>query len=606
MGTNLYFATLHDYYMALSYTIRDRLVHRRLKTAQTYSEQDAKIVYYLSLEYLMGCQLGNNLINVGLYERSYQALREFRLSKPFGFSLEDLMAQEEEPGLGNGGLGRLAACFLDSLATLEIPAVGHGIRYEFGIFNQTIRDGWQMECPDKWLSFGSPWEIPRLDYRVEIQFGGRTETSFDKQGRYRVCWHPEWTVLGTPYDMLVPGYGTNTVNTLRLWKAEASEALNFQAFNAGDYIRAVASKTLSENISKVLYPNENTLQGRRLRLEQQYFFVSCALQDIIRTYRLRHQNFARFPDRVAIQLNDTHPVVAVAELMRLLLDVYELEWNQAWSITQRTFAYTNHTLLPESLERWPVGLFGRLLPRTFIFGGKAAPGYHMAKLIIKLIHSVAELVNHDPDVRGRLTVVFLVDYNVSLGQQVYPAADLSEQISTAGMEASGTGNMKFAMNGALTIGTLDGANVEIRSAVGPENFFLFGLTAEEVADLRGRGYHPWGIYNTNPELQEVIHRLAAGDFSPQNRNLFSPIVDALLQQDEYLLLADYQAYIDCQEQVSQTYQDQETWTRKSILNVARTAYFSSDRTIQEYAAEIWKVKPVKVKLEEEDLEEIVI
>ena len=808
-GKDRYFATAHDYYMALSQTIRDRLVHRRLKTAQTYFEQDVKTVYYLSLEYLMGPQLANNLVNVGLYERSRQALKELGLGQKFGLSLEDLMAQEEEPGLGNGGLGRLAACFLDSLATLEIPAIGHGIRYEFGIFNQTICDGWQMEYPDKWLSFGSPWEIPRPDYRVEIQFGGYSETYCDRQGRYRVRWIPGWTVLGTPYDLLVPGYGTNTVNTLRLWKAEASEALNFQAFNAGDYIRAVSSKTLSENISKVLYPNENTTQGRRLRLEQQYFFVSCALQDIIRLYLLRHQNFTRFPDKVAIQLNDTHPAVAVAELMRLLVDVHNLGWDQAWSITQKTFAYTNHTLLPESLELWPVSLFGRLLPRhleiiyeinyrflnevwvrypgdearvarlslieegpekrirmahlacvgshaingvaalhtellkqellrdfselwpqkfsnktngvsprrwlllsnprlsylitqkigknwiahleelkqlealaedadfrarwyqvkqdnkrdlaayieqqhgievdvdslfdiqvkriheykrqllnvlhiitlynrlkrnpnlellprTFIFGGKAAPGYAMAKLIIKLIHSVAEVVNNDPDVRGRLTVVFLLDFNVSLGQMVYPAADLSEQISTAGKEASGTGNMKFAINGALTIGTLDGANVEIREAVGAENFFQFGLTAEEVSRLKIRGYYPWEIYNANTELREVIHRLAAGDFSPQEPHLFQPLIDSLLHRDEYMVLADYQAYIDCQEQVSQAYQDRENWTRMSILNAARTGKFSSDRTIGEYAAEIWNVKPVKVELEEEyDLDVVI-
>ncbi|HIK45633.1 MAG TPA: glycogen/starch/alpha-glucan phosphorylase [Leptolyngbyaceae cyanobacterium M65_K2018_010] len=792
-GKDRRFATLHDYYMALSRAVRDRLVQRRIATAQTYFEQDPKVVYYLSLEFLMGRQLSNNLVNVGLYEKARQMLQGA------GLDLDDLIDQEAEPGLGNGGLGRLAACFLDSLATLEIPAIGYGIRYEFGIFHQAIQDGWQVEHPDKWLSFGNPWEMPRPDYRVEVKFGGRTLHYHDGEGRYRVTWIPEHTVLGTPYDVLVPGYHTNTVNTLRLWKAVASEEFDFQAFNAGDYIRAVADKTQSESISKVLYPNDNTPQGRRLRLEQQYFFVACALQDILRLYRRQHESFEAFSDKVAIQLNDTHPALAIAELMRLLIDESDLPWEQAWSITQNTFAYTNHTLLPESLERWPVSLLGRLLPRhleiiyeinqrflaqvearypgndalaaqlsliqegpekqvrmahlacvgshsingvaelhsrllreellagfydlwpekfsnktngvtprrwlllsnprlayliteklgrqwithlddlrrlenwaddpdfqhrwhqikqdnkrdlaayiayhnglevdpeslfdiqvkriheykrqvlnllyiltlhqrlqrdpaldivprTFIFAGKAAPGYAMAKLIIKLITAVADQVNADPKVAGRLKVVFLADYSVSLGQLVYPAADLSEQISTAGKEASGTGNMKFAMNGALTIGTLDGANIEIRQAVGAENFFLFGLTAEQVAGLDHRGYAPMHYVHTHPELEAVLQSLMLGHYSPHQPHLFQPLMDTLLYRDEYKVLADYQAYLTCQEQVDRAFRDRPRWTRMSILNTARMGPFSSDRTIQDYARDIWAVQPVPIQL----------
>ncbi|MGK7875776.1 MAG: glycogen/starch/alpha-glucan phosphorylase [Xenococcaceae cyanobacterium] len=800
-GRDGHFATPHDYYMALAHTVRDRLIHRRLKTAQTYLEQDVKIVYYLSLEFLMGRQLGKNLVNMGLYERIRRAL------KHFGLNLHELLEQEEEPGLGNGGLGRLAACFLDSLATLEIPAQGYGIRYEFGIFDQALQDGWQWERPDKWLSFGYPWEIPRPDYRFEVKFGGRTQAYIDQKGRYRVRWIPERTILGTPYDTLVPGYNTNTVNKLRLWKAEASEDFDFQAFSAGDYTRAVANKTLSENISKVLYPSDNTPQGRQLRLEQQYFFVSCSLQDIICRYLRNHSNFSCFPEKVAIQLNDTHPAVGIVELIRLLVDEHDLEWEQAWQITQKAFAYTNHTLLPEALERWPIDLFGSLLPRhleiiyeinhrfledvrakypddlarlarlslieegsqkqvrmahlacvgshavngvaalhtellkqqvlrdfyelwpekfsnktngvtprrwivlsnprlthlltqkigknwiarlqdlkwleafvdegefcdcwrqvkqdnkrdlaayirhengievdidslfdiqvkriheykrqllnvlhiitlynrikenpnaevlprTFIFAGKAAPGYYMAKLIIKLINSVAEVVNNDPEVHSRLKVVFLANFSVSLGERVYPAADLSEQLSTVGKEASGTGNMKFAMNGALTIGTLDGANIEIREEVGAENFFLFGLTAEEVSALKERGYNPWDYYNANPQLHKAIAPIASGYFSGGDRDLFRPIVEELLHRDEYMLLADYQSYVDCQERVAAAYRDRENWTRMSILNVARMAKFSSDRTIREYCQEIWQAKPVPIESEEDSQEEV--
>ncbi|MDJ0649948.1 MAG: glycogen/starch/alpha-glucan phosphorylase [Xenococcaceae cyanobacterium MO_188.B19] len=793
-GKNKFLSTPHDYYMALAYTVRDRLIHRWLKTIETCLQQDVKVVCYLSAEFLMGRQLGQNLVNVGLWERAYQALTEL------GLNLYELMEQEAEPGLGNGGLGRLAACFLDSLATLEIPAMGYGIRYEFGIFDQAIQDGCQVERPDRWLHLGNPWEIPRPEYMVEVKLGGHTETYTDVQGRYQVRWIPERTVLGTPYDTLVPGYKTNTVNTLRLWSARASQDFDFQVFNAGDYNRAVAQKTFSENISKVLYPNDNTPQGKELRLEQQYFFVSCSLQDIIRLYLLNHHTLDCLHEKAAIQLNDTHPSIGIAELMRLLVDEHQMNWERAWQITQNTFAYTNHTLMAEALERWSVSLFARLLPRhleiiyeinrrflervwlqysgdrtkiarlslieegaekqvrmahlacvgshavngvsalhtellkndvlkdfyelcpekfsnktngitprrwlllsnpkltllitqtigknwiknleelrqleklvddrsfcdrwkrikqenkqdlaayiqhhqgieldvnslfdtqvkriheykrqllnvlhivtlynriisnpdlalqprTFIFGGKAAPGYFMAKLIIKLINSVAEIINRDPHVGDRLKVVFLPNFSVTLGEKVYPAADLSEQISTAGKEASGTGNMKFALNGALTIGTLDGANIEIREAVGTKNFFLCGLTAIEVAKLKNQGYNPRDYYNNNTELQGVINRIASGYFSLDEPQRFQPIVDSLLNRDEYLLLADYQSYIDCQEKVSQAYQDQENWTRMSILNVARMGKFSSDRTIREYCQEIWQVKPVKVELE---------
>src|ERR671933_214731 len=794
-GKNEILATPHDYYMALAYTIRDRLLHRWINTASTYISKDVKSVYYLSAEFLMGRQLENNLLNLGLYERVRQAIQDS------GLNLDDLMMLEAEPGLGNVGLGRLAACFLDSLATLEIPAVGYGIRYEFGIFDQRIKDGAQVEYPDKWLRFGNPWELRRPELTVEVNFGGHTEAYHDEKGEYRVRWIPQRKVLGTPYDTPVPGYNNNTVNALRLWRAGASEEFDFQVFDSGDYVGSVTTKIFSENISKVLYPNDNTSQGKQLRLEQQYFFVSCSLQDIINTYRRNHQNFDQFHEKVAIQLNDTHPSIGVAELMRLLVDRYQLGWNRAWYITKNTFAYTNHTLLAEALERWPVSLFQRLLPRhleiiyeinrrfldevrakypgdterlarmslidesgeryvrmahlacvgshsingvaalhtellerdvlrdfyelwpekfnnktngvtprrwvllsnpklselitekiglewvtqldqlkqlesfiddaefcqrwrqikqerkqeladyillyndievdpnslfdvqvkriheykrqlmnvlyvitlynrikknpnidilprTFIFAGKAAPGYFIAKLIIQLINSVAKVVNNDPDVRDRLKVVFLEGFSVSLGERVYPAAELSEQISTAGKEASGTGNMKFALNGALTIGTFDGANIEIREAVGAENFFLFGLTAEEVYALKAKGYNPMDYYNTNVELQEVIDRIASGYFSPENPDLFKAIVDSLMYKDEYLLLADYQSYIECQERVSQAYRNQENWTRMSILNTARSGFFSSDRTIREYCQDIWKVEPVKINLGE--------
>ncbi len=787
-------ATPNDYYMALAYTIRDRLLIRWLKTLKTYQEQNVKEVYYLSAEFLMGRHLGNSLINLKVYDAVRQAVKES------GLDLDELLEQEPDPGLGNGGLGRLAACFLDSLATLQIPAVGYGIRYEFGIFNQCIQDGNQVEIPDKWLKFGNPWEVFRPNETVEVKFGGHTEIYNDDKGQPRTRWIPNHTVIGVPYDTPVPGYDTNTVNTLRLWKAEAGEDFNFQAFNSGDYDGAVASKMRSETISKVLYPNDNTPQGRQLRLEQQFFFVSCSLQDILRRHLSRNKSLDNLADKAAIQLNDTHPAIGIAELMRLLLDEHAFEWERAWRIVQQTFAYTNHTLLPEALEKWSVDLFARLLPRhleiiyeinqrfltdvrtwfaddadlprrvslieeghekqvrmahlatvgshavngvaalhtellkndvlrdfyhlfpnkfqnktngvtprrwvllsnprlsaliaekigtrwlthmedlrqlegflgdrefcerwrtikqankrdlaeyiavhngetvdpesmfdiqvkriheykrqhlallhaialynrikrnpnldmvprTLIFGGKAAPGYYMAKLIIKAINSVAHVVNRDPDVRDRLKIVFLANFSASLGQRIYPAADLSEQISTAGKEASGTGNMKFAMNGALTIGTLDGANIEIREEVGPENFFLFGLTTEEVQALKQSDYKPGHYYEHNAELKEAVDRLASGYFSGGHSELFRPLVDSLMYRDEYMLFADFQSYLDCQQQVDQAYRDRERWVRMSILNTARSGKFSSDRTIQQYCDEIWNVKPVPIQLD---------
>lgn len=796
-------ATKHDYYMAVAYAVRDRLLNRWINTGEMYVREGTRMVCYLSAEFLMGPQLANNLINIGLLEQFEKAVAES------GLNLDEMIEQEEEPGLGNGGLGRLAACYLDSLATLSIPAVGYGIRYEFGIFDQLIRDGWQVEITDKWLRLGNPWEICRPESAVHVKLGGHTEQHVDNNGKFWVKWVPSRILNAVPYDIPVPGYKTNTANNLRLWKAESKESFDLQAFNAGDYLGAVNDKVYSENVSKVLYPNDDTFQGKQLRLEQQYFFVSASLQDAIKNLFRSGGKITQFHERFAFQLNDTHPSIAIAELMRLLVDEYEVEWKEAWSITQKTFGYTNHTLMPEALERWSVPLFTSVLPRhyelileinsrfladvkerfpgdddlisrvslidehsprfvrmahlacvgshaingvaqlhsellkqdvlrdfykispekfgnvtngvtprrfmllanpelsqlitekigdtwlknlsdlkkleafandkqflakwrqvklkektrlaayikqhtgieidpksmfdiqakriheykrqhlnalhivtlynrikknpaqkvtprTFLFAGKAAPGYVTAKLMIKLITSIGDVVNNDPDVAGRIKVVFIPDFTVRLGQKIYPACDLSEQISTAGKEASGTGNMKFALNGALTIGTLDGANVEMLEEIGEENFFLFGLTAQEVAEMKAGGYHPRDFYNNNQELREALDAISSGAFSVQNRALFSMMVENLLNRDDYMLLADYQSYIDCQDRVSKEFLDEDTWAKKSVLNVARMGKFSSDRSIADYLRDIWKVEPVEVKMDKYSQEKAVL
>lgn len=781
-------ATRNDYYLALAYTVRDRLLQRWIRTAHTYYRERSRSVCYLSAEFLIGPQLGKNLINLGIYDQVDRAMRSL------GLNLKDLLDQEDEPGLGNGGLGRLAACFLDSLATLRLPGIGYGIRYEFGIFDQALRDGWQVELTDKWLRLGNPWEIPRPEIVFEVKLGGHTEAGTEN-GRYVMRWIPERVVRGMAYDTPIVGYGGNTVNLLRLWKAEAVESFDFQAFNTGDYYGAVMEKVTSENITKVLYPNDESFQGKQLRLQQQYFFVSCALQDMIRMYFQRADSLGQLADKFVVQLNDTHPAIAVAELMRLLVDEHGLPWERSWEMTRAIFHYTNHTLMPEALERWPVPLFKSLLPRhleiiyeinhrflneirlrcpgdearaarmslideegpryvrmahlacvgsrrvngvarlhgellrsgvfrdfaeldpekfthitngvtprrflllcnpalaglitrrigegwithmerlkdlepaaddpafleawrkikrdnkktladllriktgldldpatlfdiqvkriheykrqhlkvlhiitlyqrllrnpdlslvprTFVFGGKAAPGYFMAKLIIKLINSVGAVINQDPRVCGRLKVAFLPNFNVKHAQWVYPAADLSEQISLAGTEASGTGNMKFALNGALTIGTLDGANIEIREHIGAENFFLFGLTASEVEELKKAGYRPRDYYEQDPELKEAVDMIASGYFSPEYRDLFRPLIDNWLEDDPFLVLADYRSYLEAQEEVDRLFSDPDQWTRKSVLTVCRMGYFSSDRAIREYSERIWDLRPL--------------
>lgn len=785
--------TTLDYYLAVSYAIRDRIAQRWVNTVRTYTEKDVRMVCYLSAEFLLGPHLGNNLLNLGCEAEARQAMREL------GLDPQAILDREEEPGLGNGGLGRLAACYMDSLSSLEIPALGFGIRYEYGIFDQEIRDGWQVEITDKWLQWGNPWEVARPEGAVRVGFGGHTEHYRDTDNRDRVRWIPGNVVRAIPYDTPIMGYRSNTVNTLRLWRAEAVNSFSFEAFNAGDYFGSVREKTQSENISKILYPNDEAIRGKELRLEQQFFFVSASLQNMVQIHLTHGRPLENFHEKWAIQMNDTHPSVGVAELMRLLVDEHGLPWERAWHTTKLSLGYTNHTLLPEALEKWPLDLFRRLLPRhieiifeinrrfldevhlrfpndgarvqrlslidesgeryvrmanlatvgshavngvaalhsellkkdvlrdmyemyprrfsnktngvtprrwialanpaltelvsgkigdswigdlshireleahaddpgfrarwremqhgvkhrlvqyiaqktgvaveahslfdimvkrlheykrqhlkvlhivtlyhrlrrdpganvtprTFLFGGKAAPGYMMAKLIIKLINSVGEVVNNDPAVAGRLRVVFLPDYNVSFGQRVYPAADLSEQISLAGKEASGTGNMKFAMNGALTVGTLDGANIEIRDAVGHENFFEFGLTTDQVYSMKAQGYRPADYYFGNDHLREVIDSLGSGHFSRGDRGLFKPLLDSLLNSDPYMLLADYQSYIDCQDRIGRAYRDQDHWTRMSILNTARMGNFSSDRAIREYCEDIWTTKPVKVEL----------
>jgi glycogen phosphorylase len=786
-------ATRNDHYLALAYAVRDRLFERWMATGEAYYRRQVRSVAYLSAEFLLGPHLGNNLLALGLLPAARTAMSEL------GLDLDDLLEQEEEPGLGNGGLGRLAACYLDSLATLQIPSIGYGIRYEFGIFDQGIRDGWQVELTDKWLHLGNPWEMPRPEIAFDVKLGGHTESGTDPEGRYYARWVPARVVRGVAYDTPIAGNGVITVNLLRLWKAEATESFDFEAFNKGDYWGAVDDKVDSENITKVLYPNDEAIAGRRLRLEQQYFFVSCSLQDILRLYGQNVNDLARLHEKWAVQLNDTHPAIGVAELMRLLVDERGLSWDDAWAVTSRVFGYTNHTLLPEALETWPVELFRSVLPRhleiifeinhrfldevrarfpgdearvqrmslideagerrvrmanlasvgskaingvarlhtellqrdvlhdfyelwpekfsnktngvtprrfvelinpgltrlvteavgegwvndldrlrgleelagdagfrdkwravkrqnkralvaeiarrvgtkvdeaslfdvqvkriheykrqhlnvlhviaqlnrlrrgggadgparTVLFAGKAAPGYRMAKLIIKLIHAVGAEVDRDPAARGRLKVVFVPDYNVKNSGRIFPAADLSEQISTAGKEASGTGNMKLALNGALTIGTLDGANVEIREEVGEENFFLFGLTADEVTAWKRRGYRPRAVYEGDDELREALDQIAGGKFSDGDRSLFLPLVESLLGPDPFMVLADFRAYVDCQRQVEAAYADRQDWTRKSILNTARMGKFSSDRSIREYCDEIWRVGPEPVTL----------
>jgi starch phosphorylase len=788
-------ANTQNWYVALAHSIRDRMLERWVNSVKAYASRDVKVVCYFSAEFLIGPQLGNNLVNLGLEDGARAAMAAL------GQDVDKLIAFEEEPGLGNGGLGRLAACYLDSLATLEVPALGYGIRYEFGIFDQEIRDGWQVETTDKWLQKGNPWEIVRPEVGYYVNLRGHTERYTDPDGRMRVRWVPASRVKGIACDIPILGYRVNTCNTLRLWRSEAVESFDFQDFNVGDYYGAVREKVISETLSKVLYPNDEPEAGKRLRLAQQYFFVSCSLQDMLKLCELKGESVRHFPELFAAQMNDTHPAIAVAELMRLLVDEHRLEWDEAWDITQRTLSYTNHTLLPEALETWGLPLFADLLPRPleiiyeinsrfldsvrrrypgddarvarmslideagdkrvrmanlavigghavngvaelhttllketvlrdfaelwperfcnvtngvtprrflrltnvplarlldetvgegwitdlarvselvahaddaafrerwravkrlnkqllasrilertgtavdpsalfdiqvkriheykrqhlnilhvitlyarlqanpqlaiaprcFIFGGKAAPGYQMAKLIIRLINGVAETVNTDPKVAGRIKVVFSPNFNVKNAHFIYPAADLSEQISTAGKEASGTGNMKFMLNGALTIGTLDGANVEIREEVGADNFFLFGLTAAEVERVQRDGYRPRECLERDPELRVALDLIGEGRFSRGDRDLFRPLVDNLKDSDPFLVLADFRAYVTCQERVTAAWQDQERWTRMSIANTAHAGKFSSDRAIREYASRIWNLKTVKVALDE--------
>ena len=788
-----YSATQLDIYKSLAYTVRDRLVKRWIATQKAYYDQDAKRVYYLSMEYLLGRVLGNNMINLNMLDECHRAMREF------GLELEKLCEMEWDAGLGNGGLGRLAACFLDSMATGEYPAYGYGIRYEYGIFYQKIVNGYQVETPDNWLRYETPWEIARPEYLYPVKFGGRVHQYRDEHNILKTDWLNTGNVMAMAYDMPVSGYASNTVNNLRLWAVKSTREFDLSYFNMGNYVRAVDDKQRSETISKILYPNEDIYEGKKLRLKQEYFFVSATLQDIIRRYKKSYQTFDRFPDKVAIQLNDTHPAIAIPELMRILVDIECVSWEDAWEITTNTFGYTNHTIMSEALEKWSVDILGYMLPRhlqivyeinrrfleeverqypgdndrlrrvslieegevdrlrmahlaivgshsvngvsvlhtdilkkkvlkdfyelyperfnnktngitprrwlkqcnprlsalisshigdawlkdlnklnglvplagqegfraawgevkaenkrrladyiekanglrvridsifdcqvkrfheykrqllnamhvitmynrikqnpkaavvprTIIFAGKAAPGYAMAKLIIKLVNSVAAVVNNDHDIADRLKVVFMANYSVSLAELIIPAADLSEQISTAGTEASGTSNMKFALNGALTIGTLDGANIEIMNEVGKENIFICGLTASEIEAQKNIGYNPVDYYYRNRDLKTAIDMIADGFFSSSEPSLFKPIVDSLLHGDQYMILADFPLYLRCQEQVSREYVDKEEWSRKSILNVAHMGKFSSDRTIKEYAQEIWGTNPVPVSL----------
>jgi len=789
LGKDPITATDRDWLHTVTYVVRDRLMERWIETMRSYYETDSKRVYYLSMEFLTGRLLINSLTNMGFEKECRQALKERDLD------LDIIQRHEPDAALGNGGLGRLAACFLDSMATMSLPCYGYGIRYEYGMFTQRIENGFQVERPDNWLRYGNPWEFPRPEVLYPVKFGGRVVQFRDEDGKERFHWVDTEDVMAMAYDTPVPGYNTATVNNMRLWSAKASRDFNLAYFNEGNYIRAVQEKNESENLSKVLYPDDTTQMGRELRLKQQYFFVCASLQDMMLRFTKYHKRLEELPDKVAVQLNDTHPSIAIPELMRLLIDIHHLEWDQAWDITRRVFSYTNHTLMPEALETWPVSLFeavlprhlqiiydinfrfledvrhyfpgdierlrrmsiideeagrrlrmahlatvgsrcvngvskihtklmketifadfeklypGRIInitngitprrwlyqsnpglselissrigkkwvsdlselrkliplagdaefrkqfrqtrlankemlaniiklrlklsidpstmfdvhvkriheykrqllnvlhvvtkynrlrkgrtadevPRTVIFGGKAAPGYFMAKLIIKLIHCAGDVINNDPAIGDMLKVVFIPDYGVSNAEKIIPASDLSEQISTAGTEASGTGNMKFALNGALTIGTLDGANIEIRDEVGEDNIFIFGLTAEEVLVLNERGYNPRDIYQSNPELNETLSMISGGYFSPEAPDLFKPICDSLIQHDSFKLLADYGSYIDCQRKVEVVFRDQEEWSRRAIMNIAATGKFSSDRTVSEYADRVWGIKPV--------------
>ena len=789
-----YSSTALDRFYSLCRSVRDHLVDHWVNTQQTYYHEDAKRVYYICMEFLMGRALHNAMVNLRAYGLFKEAMEEL------GYTIEELEELEVDAGLGNGGLGRLAACFLDSMATLELPAYGYGLRYDYGIFRQRIRNGRQIEEPDNWLRLPNPWEFPRPEYRIKVSFGGHVETDTDRQGQPRHRWVGTEDVLAMAFDTPVPGYGNNTVNNLRLWRAVAKEEFDLQDFNVGDYIGAVEHQVMSENITRILYPNDNFSLGQELRLKQQYFMVSATLQDTIRRHLINHCGVEDFAEKAVFQLNDTHPALAVAELMRLLIDEHKLSWERAWEITGRCMAYTNHTLLPEALEKWSADLLGRLLPRhlmlineinhrfleevqqrhpgdkallkrvslyeegrekrvrmahlavvgafsvngvaelhtdllqkrvlkdfhtiwpekfnnktngitqrrwllscnpylskiitsrigagwivdldqlekldpladdptfqgefkrakarakrrlarvlyqrcglrldpdsifdiqikriheykrqllnvlhvihlyqrlqrepdalenrrTFIFGGKAAPGYTMAKLIIKLIHDVAERVNSDPKVSGRMQVCFVPNYGVSMGERLFPAADVSEQISTAGFEASGTGNMKFALNGALTLGTLDGANVEISRAVGDENIFIFGNTVDDVARLRAEGYDPRKIYEEDERIQEVVDLLSSDFFNPGEPGLYQPIVDSLLGGDHYLHLADFEAYRQAHLKLDRAYSDRPAWQRMAVHNLARVGRFSSDRTIREYVRDIWKVKPYSIQVD---------
>ena len=770
-------ASTHDFYMALSYAVRDQMMSYWL----SMDPPKDKEVAYFSAEFLIGPQLNNNLISLGIRKEAEEALEEY------GYTLDQILNVAEEPGLGNGGLGRLAACYMESLASLKVPATGYGIRYKYGIFKQLIKDNQQVEITDNWLHGEWPWELCQPDESVHVGFGGRVENYVSDRGNYRVRWVPDEQVIAVPYDVLQLGYRVNSCNRLRLWRADATETFDFYAFNIGDYLGSVEQSVSSETISKVLYPNDGTDQGKILRLKQQHFFVSASIQDMINSLDRMEVPIEEFANHWQVQLNDTHPSIAVAELMRLLVDERHIEWEQAWEITSKSIAYTNHTLLPEALEKWDLKLFKTLLPRhmeiiyeinrrflqvvrlhypgddtmlakmsiidesgnksvrmanlatigshhvngvaalhselvktqlmpefndlwphkftnvtngvtprrwiasanpplaevldetvgtgwisnmdslkvlenkfdpqileklgeakvlgkhnlanyifntlgisvdpssmfdvqvkriheykrqhllalqiisqylriknghngvsrTVIFGGKAAPGYYMAKMIVQFICHIADVVNNDPDMDGKLRVVFLPNYSVKLGEKVYPAADLSEQISTAGKEASGTGNMKFQMNGAITIGTLDGANVEIRDLVGEENFFLFGHDEKGIADLWANGYDPKS--HMSDELWEVINLVRGGHFSHGDRNMFAPLIDNLLNHDPFCVIADFSDYLDAQDRVSRAWKDRDQWNRMSLFNIARSGFFSSDRSIRDYCTKIWGI-----------------